>query len=215
MTPISKASRFQYVKSPADNIRGSLMSRLDEASDDYNGKLNNDKSDDWKINFKKYIHHRIEDIDKLMNMMVQLSNRISKNSLLLDELINNKKNQKSDSVSNELLKLKTLVSENETYQSVVNYYTFYNEKFGWYISNKKLFIHFPYIDFMLTPGDILLRLKFSKKEITDPNLSSIEAIINRDIHIEKLFIVRDLSWNKKLPNIGTLRLHQMCEFMLI
>ena len=187
MTPVSKASRFRYVKSPGDIIKITGLEPIPQEDIEpvhvaSVGKHLKDAMSEQNSGMKKYLEERLLHLGNIVKTMKKCKGRILEKKSKLDLLINGTmENNKGISFSDtELTKLKALVCQNTSYMDAINYYTFSLKKFGWHIPIKSPFIHFPYLDFTLTPYSTLCRISLSKKEIINSDVSNVGAILSRD-----------------------------------
>jgi hypothetical protein len=135
---------------------------------------------------KAYMQNRVESLKVLLNDLKERSERVNKKRELLENFIN-KNTQYSmhgsieQVVNEEISTLKLMVCKNPAYLEIINSYVFANKRFGWRVPIDKPFMHLPYLDFVLVPYPLLLRIEIVISNMKKIDMSSTVSILSNDI----------------------------------
>ncbi len=187
MTPISRSSRFQFVKSPADVAR-TKSSDPDEATAPAEIivptfvkptpllALSKDPSPvrDRPRAVLDYMLQRMKMLNTLVDRYKKAETRVATKRTRLNAMIAAGTHCRDEDKAVVMEKTKLAVCRDPRYLSMVNTYLFMTRTLGWRIPTAAPFVHFPYADFLIGPhDDTTLRVKFAKKDFFTGNADTL------------------------------------------
>lgn len=134
---------------------------------------------------KNYMQNRLESLKVILNILKEKSERVIKKREMLEDLINKNTEHSmlniTQTVHDEISTLKLMVCKNPAYLEIVSSYVFANKRFGWRIPIDRPFMHIPYLDIMLVPYPLLLRVEIVIESIKKIDMSSTLSVLSNDI----------------------------------